>query len=259
MKISRLFVERTHLRDRLIFLLYACLITLLFSVGSFGPVLPDFAGLTLLIIIIGQFFLSAFLVFPISKAPLRYLAYAAFFLFNYLLFRQIAISLLWERPVIDLTLEWMLGVTFLLTLVGRNIRMYISLIENLKKLNDLRQHNFLFNKPEKITINFGNEGKQTLHPNEIVYIRTRSAGDHTKVFGLKIKKGDKGQEKLVEYETNAYQNFNEIFKELVHFPQFKRISQSTVVNFQYPAEEKNGTIIIESRRFSISPKYAPKK
>lgn len=137
--------------------------------------------------------------------------------------------------------------------------MYISLIENLKKLNDLRQHNFLFGKPEKVTINFGNEGNLTLHPNEIVYIRTRSAGDHTKVFGLKVKKGEKGQEKLVEYETNAYPNFNEIFKELIHFPQFKRISQSTVVNFQYPAEEKHGTLIIESRRFSISPKYAPRK
>ncbi|MDW3195738.1 MAG: hypothetical protein R8G66_25410 [Cytophagales bacterium] len=259
MKISRLFVERTHLRDRLIFLLYACLITLLFAVGTFGPILPNFGEVTLLILTLAQFYLSAFLVFPISKAPLRYLAYAGFFIFNYVLYRQIATSLLWERPVVDLTLEWMLGLTFLLTLVGRNIRMYISLIENLKRLNDLRQHNFLFSKPEKVTINFGNEGKLTLHPNEIVYIRTRSAGDHTKIFGLKVKKGEKGQEKLVEYETNAYQNFNEIFKELVHFPQFKRISQSTVVNFQYPSEEKNGTLIIESRRFSISPKYAPKK
>lgn len=259
MKISRLFIERTHLRDRLIFLFYACLITLLLAIGSLGPVWPDFAGITLLVLTVGQFYLSAFLVFPITKAPLRYGVYAVFFLFNYGLYRQIATSLLWERPVVDLSLEWLLGITFLLTLVGRNIRMYISLIENLKKLNDLRQHNFLFGKPEKVTINFGNEGNLTLHPNEIVYIRTRSAGDHTKVFGLKVKKGEKGQEKLVEYETNAYLNFKEIFKELVHFPQFKRISQSTVVNFQYPAEERHGTLIIESRRFSISPKYAPKK
>lgn len=259
MKISRLFVERTHLRDRLIFLLYACLITFLFAIGTFGPILPNFGEITLLIITLAQFYLSAFLVFPISKAPLRYLAYTSFFLFNFVLYRHVATSLLWERSVVDLTLEWMLGLTFLLTLVGRNIRMYISLIENLKRLNDLRQHNFLFSKPEKVTINFGNEGKLTMHPNEIVYIRTRSAGDHTKIFGLKVKKGEKGQEKLVEYETNAYQNFNEIFKELVHFPQFKRISQSTVINFQYPSEEKNGTLIIESRRFSISPKYAPKK
>ena len=259
MKISRLFIERTQLRDRLIFLFYACLITLLFAIGSFGPSWPDFPEITLLILTLGQFYLSAFLVFPIPRAPVRYLAYAAFFLFNYVFYRQIAVALLWERPMVDLSLEWMLGLTFILTLIGRNIRMYIALIENLKKLNDLRQHNFLFNKPEKVTINFGNEGKLTLHPNEIVYIRTRSAGDHTKVFGLKVKKGEKGQEKLVEYETNAYQNFQDIFKELIHFPQFKRISQSTVVNFQYPAEEKNGTLLIESRRFSISPKYAREK
>lgn len=259
MKISQLFVQRTHLRDRLIFLLYAGLITLMMSLGVFGPILPGFAEITVLILTLGQFYLSAFLVFPIPKASLRYLAYATFFIFNFVLYRQIVTSLLWEKPVLEVSLEWFLVVTFLLTLVGRNIRMYIALIENLKKLNDLRQHNFLFGKPEKITLNFGNEGKLTLHPNEIVYIRTQAAGDHTKIFGLKVKKGDKGQEKLVEYETNAYQNFNEIFKLLIHFPQFKRISQSTVVNFQYPAEEKNGTLIVESRRFSISPKYAPKK
>lgn len=257
MKISRLFVARAQLRDRLIFPVYALLVTLLLAIGLMGPVWPELSELTLLILTFCQFYLSAYLQFPIKKAPLRYLAYGIFFLFNYMVFRQIAVALLWSFPVVNFSLEWMLALTFLLTIVGRNVRMYIALIDNLKKLNDLRQHNFLFGKPEKITLNFGNEGKLTVHPNEIVYIRTRSAGDHTKIFGLKLKK-DKGQDKLVEYETNAYQNFNEIFKELIHFPQFKRISQSTVVNFQYPCEEKNGTLIIESRRFSISPRYAKK-
>lgn len=254
MKISRLFVERTRLRDLLIFPAYALLVTLLMTIGLLGPVVPNLAGFTLLVLTVAQFYLSAFLTFPIRHTTFRYLAYTLFFGFNYIVYRQIAIALLWDRPVIDLTLEWVLALIFLLTIVGRNVRMYISLVENLKKLNDLRQHNFLFGKPEKVTLNFGNEGKLTVHPNEIVYIRTRSAGDHTKIFGLKLKK-DKGQEKLVEYDTSAYPNFNEIFKELIHFPQFKRISQSTVVNFQYPCEEKNGTLLIESRRFSISPKY----
>jgi len=144
-------------------------------------------------------------------------------------------------------------------LVGRNIRMYISLIASLERLNVLRVRNQLFNKPEEITISFGDEGKLSLHPNEIVYIRTKSAGDHTKIFGIKERKNENEQKRLKEYETMAYQNFNDIFKDLIHFPQFKRISQSTVINFQYPYEEKNGTMIIEARRFTISPKYSQKR
>lgn len=120
----------------------------------------------------------------------------------------------------------------------------------------MRLRNQLFGKTDKVILHFGNEGKMTVHPNEIVYIRTKSAGDHTKIFGIKRRTDANTQSRLKEFETAAYQNFSDIFKELMPFPQFKRISQSVAVNFQYPYEERGGTLLIESRRFTISAKYS---
>ncbi|MEM9324999.1 MAG: hypothetical protein AAGA85_05065 [Bacteroidota bacterium] len=259
MDISEFFILRTKFRDRIIFLLYAVLITALFYFAIAVRPVPDSATITFLVLVIAQFYLSAFLRFPVESRFWRLVAYTLFFTLNFLLFRQLALAMAPLPATRTEDFLWLLVILFGLTLVGRNIRMYISLIANLEKLNALRVRNQLFSKPEEITINFGEEGKLTLHPNEIVYIRTMTAGDHTKIFGIKERKSESEQGKLVEYNTTAYQNFNEIFKDLIHFPQFKRISQSTVINFQYPYEEKNGTMIIESRRFTISPKYSQKR
>ena len=57
---------------------------------------------------------------------------------------------------------------------------------------------------------------------------------------------------MKEYETLAYRNFDEVLKVLAPYPQLKRVSQSTILNLQYPHQEKDGVITIESRRFSIS-------
>ncbi len=259
MDISEFFILRTKVRDKIIFLLYALLITVLFYLAIASRPVPDFTTVSFLILVVAQFYLSAFLRFPIDSRFWRLAAYSLFFTFNFVLFRELALAMAPYEVTRSENFFWILLVLFSLTLVGRNIRMYISLIASLEKLNALRVRNQLFGKPEEVTVNFGDEGKLKLHPNEIVYIRTKSSGDHTKIFGIKERKNENEQKKLVEYETTVYQNFNEIFKDLIHFPQFKRISQSTVINFQYPYEEKNGTMIIESRRFTISPKYSQKR
>jgi len=255
MRVSELFLNRTRVRDKFIFLAYSLLITSLYQVILLEQVLLDFTSFTFIIALFFQFYLSAFLVLPIKNNWLRIGSYVPIFILNFFFFREIAHALLplaiRAKPLFDLSLS----LVFILTIVGRNVRMYINLVVNLERLNALRLHKLLFSNNEQVKINFGKEGELKVHPNEIVYIRTKEAGDHTKIFGLKRKKTESEIARLVEYDTTAYQNFNEIFQVLAPYPQLKRISQSTIINFQYPYEEKNGSILIESRRFAISPKY----
>ncbi len=259
MRISQIFLDRTRFRDKAIFALYAFLATLLFQVAVIGELIPSFTTFTFSFLLFVQFYVAAFLQIPIKNHALRIAILVGIFLFNYLLFRELAHALLSLSVRAKSFFEVTLAVVFCLTLVGRNIRIYISLIQNLERLNALRTQNQLFGKKEYVELNFGNEGKLKVHPNEIVYIRTKSAGDHTKIFGLKMRKEPSGQKKLVEYDTTAYRNFNEIFQLLAAYPQLKRISQSTVVNMLYPHEEKEGTLIVESRRFAIHNKYKSEK
>ena len=255
MRVSDFFLHRTKLRDNAVFLCYCVLIISFFYISIIQVWYFDLTIIAFILLLSIQFYFSAYLLFPILSKTLRISCYIIFFGFNYLMLREISIALLPGMITYKGIFEYQLLLTFLLTILGRNIRAYMALVNNLEKLNTLRTRNKLFGQHNEIDINFGNEGTLTVHPNEIVYIRTKSSGDHTKVFGLRIRKDKDHQEKLIEYETTAYQNFNEIFKELMSFPQFKRISQSTVINFQYPYEERNGSILIGSRRFAISPKF----
>lgn len=258
MRVSALFLARTKYRDHIIFLAFSLTSVLLFQLGVVEQIWPDFSSFTFLVILLVQFYWSAFFTLPIGSNSVRISLYTIVFVINFFLFKELAHSLLPIQVRAARHFEYALILVFVMTLIGRNIRMYLSLLTNLERLNALRTHKLLFSQKEEVILNFGNEGKLKIHPNEIVYIRTKAAGDHTKIFGLKRRRKPEEDAKLVEYETFAYQNFNEIFKILAPYPQLKRISQSTVINFQYPHEEKSGIILIESRRFAISPKYKPK-
>ncbi len=257
MRVSELFLARAKIRDKIIFFLFALTCTVFFQLTVLDQLWLEFASFTFLILLFLQFYFAAFFQLPFRDPKVRIACYIPIFAFNYLIFRELAHGLLPLQVRSGIFFEPILAILFVLVLLGRNIKAYISLIYNLERLNALRLQNQLFTKPAKVTLNFGNEGELTVHPNEIVYIRTKAAGDHTKIFGLKRRKEPQGQKKLVEYSTTSYQNFNEIFKLVAGFPQLKRISQSTVFNFLYPYEERNGTLIVESRRFAISSRYKP--
>ena len=258
MRISELFLAKTKYRDHFIFLSFCLTSVFLFQVAVVELIWPDFSSFTFLVLLVVQFYWSAFFMLPIRQQWLKLGIYFLIFPLNFFLFKELAHSLLPIQVRAAKYFELSLILVFLMTVIGRNIRMYLSLLTNLQRLNALREHRMLFSSKEEVMLNFGNEGKIKVHPNEMVYIRTKDAGDHTKIFGLKRKKKAEELSKLVEYETLAYQNFNDVFKVLAPYPQLKRISQSTVINFQYPHEEKSGVIHVESRRFAISPNYKPR-
>ena len=250
MNVATNFLSWTKVRDKLVFFLYALLIVVLFS-WTVWEGTDSSRSVTLYLLLFLQFYLSAFFQIPFSNYALRQFAYVAFFGINFFFLRELVWALAPFELLVKPGFDWMLGVLFALTLVGRNIRMYVLLIDNLERLNELRLYNQLFKKPEKLQLKMGKAGEMQVHPNEIVYVRTKASGDHTKVFGIRKKKKD-GRSKMKEYETLAYRNFDEVLKVLAPYPQLKRVSQSTILNLQYPHQEKDGVITIESRRFSIS-------
>lgn len=239
------------LRDQFIFLSYALLITAVFQLSIYSFMRWDVTRITLCIVMVAQFYLTAFVRFPIQRKIWRKISYILFHLANFVIFREVILA--FTPNYIESTIYFLplLILFFLLVLIGRDIRMYAELARQLNRLERWTERKMLFEKPESIRLHLGEPGEQDLHPNEILYIRTRAAGDHTKVFG--IKSSTTGL--FREYETAAYANFNEIGKKLAPFPQFKRISQSVVLNHKYPFEEKNGVIHLEGRRFSISKKF----
>lgn len=253
MKISgNVILQQTRFRDELIFFSYVILITALFQIGTYALQKWDLQRISVILIIIGQFYLSARLSFPIPAYYLRKIAYLLFHIINFIVFKEILLALSPGYITADRFFEVQLVALFLLMLLGRDITLYARLSQQLKRLNQWSQKKVLFEKPEKLRVHLGEVQEQLLHPNEIVYVRTKSAGDHTKVFGIKSKETGR----LIEYETRHYSNFDEIGYILRHFPQFKRISQSTVINFKYPFEEEKGVIKLEGRRFSKSKNFS---
>lgn len=241
----------TKARDQLVFLSYALIITAFFQLSTYTFMRWDTTRVVLCVIMVAQFYLTAFVRFSIIKKVWRKFAYALFHVFSFIIFREVIIA--FTPDYIETTQYFLplLILFFLLVLIGRDIRMYADLSQQLSRLEKWSERKILFEKPERIRMHLGEPGEQDLHPNEIMYIRTKAAGDHTKIFGIKSSKTGYFR----EYETTAYANFDEIGKVLSPFPQFKRISQSTVINHKYPFEEKNGVIILEGRRFSRSKKF----
>jgi hypothetical protein len=255
LKISgNVILQQTRFRDELIFFSYVILITALFQLGTYSLLKWDLERIIIILIIIGQFYLSARLSFPIPSYYFRKATYLLFHIVNFIVFKEILLALTPGYITSDRFFEAQLVCLFLLMLLGRDIALYARLSQQLRRLNQWNQKKILFEKPEKLRIHLGEPGEQLLHPNEIVYIRTKSAGDHTKVFGIKSRETGK----LTEYETRHYSNFSEIGNVLRQFPQFKRISQSTVINFKYPFEEEKGVIKLEGRRFSQSKHFSNK-
>ncbi|MBV6646225.1 MAG: hypothetical protein KI790_12290 [Cyclobacteriaceae bacterium] len=250
-----LILRKTRHRDTLIFLLYALFTTAVIQFTIYSLLPFSTTRLALVLITIGQFYLTAYIRLPIRRFYLRKAAYFGFHILNFVIFRELTMALSPSFVVSDRYFEVTVVLLFLMCVLGRDIRMYTTLAVQLNELNQWTAQKKLFSKPATLSLHLGKEGQQKLHPNEVVYIRTKAAGDHTKVFGIKRKQPKGVTPRLAELETTAYANFESIAMELAKFPQFKRISQSTMVNFQYPNEQKDGVLKIEGRRFTISTKY----
>lgn len=242
----------TRLRDEVIFFSYALLILALFQLGNYRFMPWGLNRISLTIIMFGQFYLTAFIVFPIRRYYFRKLLYLLYHLINFTVFFVVVRALTPTYILADRWFDIQFVIFFLLILLGRDIKLYARLRSQLSKLDQWTQKKVLFEKPEKVDVHLGEAGMQKVHPNEIVYVRTKSPGDHTKIFGIKSKSTGRFR----EYETTAYANFEEIGEVLRQFPQFKRISQSTVINFKYPYEKRKGVIVLQGRRFSMSSRYA---
>ncbi len=246
-----LSLDKVKVRDKLVFAFYVTLITTMFQAWLFEPMKWDPSRISLVVIMISQFYLTAYIKFPINRLRLRQISYIIFHVANFIVFKEIVSALAPAIVVNNSYFQFGVIIFFLLVVLGRDIRLYTTLAGQLSNLERWTERKILFEKPEKIKIHLGEAGGQFLHPNEILYIRTKSAGDHTKIFGIKSRVNHKFR----EYETIAYKNFDEIGKVLIQFPQFKRISQSTVINYKYPFEENNGIITIQGRRFNKSKIY----
>ena len=250
-----IFLNKTRLRDGVVFFLVTLLISLLLQTTVYTFMSLSLKKILISLIIVGQFYLAAFLTIPVSHKAFRRFLYLCFFVGNFLVFRELvmvftplAVSRLYN-------MELIIGMIFLLSLFSRGIRMYHHLQEQLIQLNAWTQKKILFKQPGEIELNLGREGNMKIHPNELVYIRTKVAGDHTKIFGLKLRQPTGIKTRLVEYETTTYRNFEQVFILLRHFPQFKRIHQSAVINTTYPFQDKEGVLQIEGRRFTISKQH----
>lgn len=252
MKLNPVYLlQRAEIRDRLAFTSYAILVTALFQLNSFAVMKMDATRVAMITVMLAQFYLTAYVRFPISRGGLRRMALVVFHAANFVVFREVVVAFSPGIVLADPYFEASLVLFFLLIVLGRDIRMYTTLAAQLSNLEKWSARKVLFEKPEKLEVHLGEAGNQFIHPNEILYIRTKTSGDHTKIFGVKSRK----DRKFNEYETTVYRNFEEIGKLLAPFPQFKRISQSTVLNHIYPFEEKNGIITIEGRKFTKSKVY----
>lgn len=246
------FLNKTRLRDALVFFLVTLLISLLVQITVYAFMAFSFKKVIISLLIIGQFYLAAFLHFPVRNKGLRRVLYAVFFTFNYFVFREFMMVFTPASVGRIYNLELIVVMVFLLSLFSRGIRMYHHLQEQLILLNTWTQKKILFKTPQELSINLGREGELKIHPNELVYIRTKTAGDHTKIFGIKLRQPKGITARLSEHETTAYPNFEQILLVLRHYPQFKRIHQSTVINTIYPFDAKDGILKIEGRRFAVN-------
>ncbi|MFY0688495.1 MAG: hypothetical protein JXQ90_15070 [Cyclobacteriaceae bacterium] len=251
---SNSFLRRTYWRDLVSFFLYSLLVTLMFQFSSYEVMKWDLSRITLVVIMIAQFYLTAYMKIPFGNLLIRRVLLGVFHVVNFFLFRELVLALTPYIVIESKNFEWLLIVFFLLVVLGRGVMLYTVLVRQLEVLELWSQRKILFEKPEKMKVHLGEPGMQSLHPNEILYIRTKEAGDHTKIFGVKSKENNSFQ----EYSTTHYKNFKEVDKLLSGFKQFKRVSQSTIVNFKYPFEERNGSVLIEGRRFAMSNKYYTK-
>jgi len=245
-------LSKAKYRDKLIFFAYSFLISVYFYLSSYSFKTNSPVELIIPVVYFGQFYLTAYIRLPINHTGIRILLLSLIHIINFVVFREIVISLSEISVKGELMFEINLAILFLLILIGRNIRIYGELSRQLEILHNWNRNKILFEKPEKIEIHLGEPGLQALHPNEIVYVRTKSSGDHTKIFGIRSAKN----KKFREYETTYYANFEEIIRRLLNYHQFKRISQSTIINFKYPYQEKDGIIELEGRRFSISGRFS---
>lgn len=248
------FLSKTKLRDAVVFFLVTLLISLLLQITVYAFVVFSFKKIIISLIIIGQFYVAAFVNLPVRSKVFRRILYVVFFAFNYLVFREFIHAFTPTSVSRLYNLELIIGMVFLLSLFSRGIRMYHHLQEQLLLLNNWTQKKILFKQPGEIELNLGKEGQMKIHPNELVYIRTKVAGDHTKIFGIKLRQPKGIKARLAEYETTTYRNFAQVFGILRHFPQFKRIHQSTIVNTTYPFQTKEGVLHIEGRRFTVRKK-----
>ncbi len=245
-------LSKAKYRDKLIFFAYSFLISVYFYLSNYSFKTNSSKELVIPVLFFSQFYLTAYIKLPINHNGIRLLLLSLIHVINYVVFREIVMSLSPASFSGELMFEINLVILFLLILIGRNIRIYGELSRQLEILHNWNRNKILFEKPEKIEIHLGEPGLQALHPNEIVYVRTKSSGDHTKIFGIRSAKS----KKFKEYETTYYSNFEEIIKRLINYHQFKRISQSTIINFKYPYREKDGIIELEGRRFSTSGRFS---
>lgn len=248
----RYFLNKTRLRDALVFFVVSLLISLLLQSTVYAFMDLDFKRIILSLLVMGQFYVAAYLTIPVRQKILRRILYTIFFVFNYFLFREFVLAFSPAAVGRIYNLELIIGVVFLLSLFSRGIRMYHHLQEQLILLNSWTQRKILFKNPEELLLNLGRDGDLKIHPNELVYIRTKNSGDHTKIFGVKLRQPLGVNARLSEFETTTYQNFDQVFNLLRRFPQFKRIHQSAVINTTYPFDSKDGILKIEGRRFSVN-------
>lgn len=245
-------MTKTKLRDGVVFFLVTLIISLLLQFSVYAFMELSFKKVIISLIVIGQFYVAAFMTIPVGKKIVRRMLYILFFCANYFVFREFVLAFTPHAVSRLYHMELIIGMVFSLALFSRGIRMYHHLKEQLIELNSWTQKKILFKQPGEIELNLGREGSMKIHPNELVYVRTKIAGDHTKIFGIKPKQPKGIKAKLREYETTTYRNFEQVFALLRHFPQFKRIHQSTVINTVYPFETREGVLHIEGRRFTVN-------
>ena len=250
----RHFLNRTKLRDGAVFLLVTLLITALLHFTVYQFMAMDFKRIVISVLVIGQFYFAAFIRLPIPAKGLRRFLLIVIFTFNFFIFRELIRA--FTPPAVSriFDLESVIVIVFLLSLFSRSIRMYYHLREQLVTLNYWTQKKILFEKPAKLTVNLGRDGELQIHPNELVYVRTKAAGDHTKIFGVKQRQPSGINPRLAEHETTTYKNFEQVLQLLKRFPQFKRVHGGTVINTIYPFRAKDGILSIEGRRFKVSRK-----
>ncbi len=241
------FLKRALRRDRMLMMVFSAAITFIYLVTVFERMPWESPKIIIGILILAEFYLISYLTIPLQRRVWRVSLEMAFYAFNFFLLRAILVEFAPAYVSYSSNFELLLIVLYVLMLLGRGMRMQATLSTQLENLEKWSRKKILFEKPEKLRLTLGEAGEQDLHPNEILYIRTRAAGDHTKIFGIKSRISGKFQ----EYETTVYRNFDEIGRKLMRFPQFKRINRGTVINQIYPFEERGGVVIIEGRRFSV--------
>lgn len=246
------FLNKTKLRDAVVFFAVTLLVSFLLQITVYAFMVFSFKKVILSLILIGQFYVAAFVTIPVRNKIIRRILYVLFFAVNYFVFREFILAFTPKAVSRLYNLELIIGMVFMLSLFSRGIRMYHHLQEQLIQLNSWTQKKILFRKPGELELNLGREGNMKIHPNELVYIRTKVAGDHTKVFGIKLRQPKGVNARLAEYETTTYRNFEQVFRLLRPFPQFERIHQSAIINTTYPFQAKGGVLNIEGRRFTVS-------